>query len=183
MRQTSRQPSHETKNDLHSNVPVCAKENVIMITRRELNKAMSVAFASLFSGASANLLAQDSQTHDSTMHMPPSAPKPLIEEPLAAMPESVGSMLILNIPPHDPSSTRGFTAHQHSGPIFAYILEGNIENQVEPDPPKTYAAGDVFYEPTMHVHRALRNLSDTQPAKILIFQIAPNGKPPAIAVK
>jgi len=166
-----------------------------MITRRELNAVLGLAFTSFFSGSASELFAaqappqQDSQSpghdHDSTMamHMPPSAPKPLIEEPLAAMPDSVASLLILNIPPHNPSSTRGFTAHQHSGPVFAYILEGNIENQVEPDPPRTYAAGDVFYEPTMHVHRALRNLSDTQPAKILIFQIVPNGQPPAIAVK
>jgi hypothetical protein len=162
-----------------------------MITRRELNGVLGLAFTSLFSGSASELLAaqappqQDSQGHDSPMpmRMPPSAPKPLIEEPLAAMSDSVASMLILNIPPHNPSSTRGFTAHQHSGPVFAYILEGNIENQVEPDAPKTYAAGDVFFEPTMHVHRALRNLSETQPAKILIFQIVPNGQPPVIAVK
>jgi Cupin domain len=161
----------------------------MMITRRELNGVLGVALTSLLSGSASELFAaqappsQDSQGHETAMHMPPSAPKPLIEEPLAAMPESVASMLILNIPPHNPASTRAFQAHQHSGPVFAYILEGNIENQVEPDAPKTYAAGDVFYEPTMHVHRSLRNLSDTQPAKILVFQLAPNGQPAGIAVK
>ncbi len=160
-----------------------------MITRRELNGVLGLAFTSFFPGSARELLAaqvppqQNSQGHDSSMRMPPSAPKPLIEEPLAAMPDSVASMLILNIPPHNPSSTRGFTVHQHSGPVFAYILEGSIENQVEPDPPKTYAVGDVFYEPTMHIHRMLRNLSETEPAKILIFQFVPNGQPPAIAVK
>lgn len=161
-----------------------------MITRRELTKVMSVAFASLFSGASSKLLAvqapqqPDSQSHDSSMPaMRPPAPKPLIEETIEAMPESIASLLILNIPPQKPSSPHAFTVHQHSGPIFAYILEGNIENQVEPDPPKTYAAGDVFYEPTMHVHRMLRNLSETEPARILVFQLAPKGKPPAIVVK
>ncbi|MBZ5694897.1 MAG: cupin domain-containing protein [Acidobacteriia bacterium] len=158
-----------------------------MITRRELNKVMSLAFASLFSGASSELLAvqappqQNSQDHGAPVR--PSPPKPLIEEPLEALPESVASLLILNIPAHNPSSTRAFTGHQHSGPVFAYILEGTIENQVEPDPPKTYAAGDVFFEPTMHVHRMLRNLSETQPARILVFQIVPNGKAGAIAVK
>jgi hypothetical protein len=170
-------------------MPVYAKENPIMITRRELNGVLGLAFTSFLSGNASELLAaqappqQDSQDHDTAMHMPPSAPKPLIEEPLEALPESVASLLILNIPPHNPSSTRAFPAHQHSGPVFAYILEGNIENQVEPDAPKTYAPGDVFYEPTMHVHRALRNLSETQPAKLLIFQIVPNGKAAAISVK
>jgi quercetin dioxygenase-like cupin family protein len=185
VRQASRQTSHETCHDLHSNVPIRAKENLIMITRRELNAVLGLAFASFFSGS--ELFAaqappqQDSQGHDSSMRAP--AVPPLIQEPLEALPESVASMLILTVPPHNPSSTRAFPAHQHSGPVFAYILEGNIENQVEPDPPKTYAAGDVFFEPTMHVHRTLRNLSETQPAKILIFQIVPNGKAASIAVK
>jgi Cupin domain len=159
-----------------------------MITRRELNKAMSVAFAGLLPGVSPEVFAaqaapvqQDSQGQETPK--PRQGPKPLIEEPLEAMTESVGCMLILNIPPHSPSSTRAFPAHEHPGPVFAYILEGNIENQVEPDALKTYGPGDVFYEPTMHVHRMLRNLSDTQPAKILIFQIVPNGKPDGIAVK
>jgi quercetin dioxygenase-like cupin family protein len=159
-----------------------------MISRREMNKAMSVAFASLLSGASRKVLAaeaapaqQDSQGQAAPQ--PRGAPKPLIEEPLEALPESTGRMLILDIPPHSPTSTRKFAAHEHPGPVFAYILEGNIENQVEPEAPKKYAAGDVFYEPTMHVHRMLRNLSDTQPAKVLVFQIVPNGKPDGIMVK
>jgi len=158
-----------------------------MMTRREMNSVLGLAFTGFFSGsepvAAQAPPPQDSQGNDSPMRMPPSAPKPLIEQPLSAMPDSVASLIILTVPPHNPSSTRGFTAHQHSGPVFAYILEGNIENQVEPDAPKTYAAGDVFFEPTMHIHRALRNLSETQPAKLLIFQLVPNGRPPAIAVK
>jgi len=157
-----------------------------MITRRELNTVLGLAFTGFVSGSAAELFAaqappqQDSQGHDSSMPIP----KPLIEEPIEAMPDSVASMLILNIPPHNPSSPpRAFFKHQHTGPIFGYILEGTIETQVDPDAPKTCATGDVFYEPTMHVHRMLRNLSDTQPARILIFQIVPNGKPAAIAVK
>jgi hypothetical protein len=161
-----------------------------MITRRELNGALRLAFTALFSGNACELFAapmpqqRDSQSdeHDNDSMRPPAIPS-LLEEPLEALPESVASLLILNIPPHNPSATRAFPAHQHSGPVFAYILEGNIENQVEPDAPRTYAPGDVFYEPTMHVHRNLRNLSDTEPAKLLIFQIVPNGKPAGIAVK
>jgi hypothetical protein len=162
-----------------------------MITRRELNGVLGLAFTGFFSSSTEKPFPaqappqQGSQGHDSSMpmQMPPATPKPLIEEPLAPMPDSVASLLILNIPPHDPASTRPFPKHQHTGPIFGYILEGNIETQVDPDPPKTYATGDVFYEPTMHVHRMLRNLSDSQSARILIFQLVPNGQPPAISVK
>lgn len=66
--------------------------------------------------------------------------------------------------------------HRHTGPVFAYVLEGTIQNQVDPEPLKTYHAGDIFYEPTMHVHRALTNLSKSKPAKILVFEIGEKGK-------
>jgi len=156
-----------------------------MMTRRELNAVLGVAFTGLISGSASELFAAQAPPAQGSRESSArtSAQKPLIEEPLEALPESVGRMLILNIPPRDPSSTRAFPAHEHPGPVFAYILEGNIENQVEPEPPKRYAAGDVFYEPTMHVHRILRNLSETQPAKVLVFQIVPKGKPGAIPVK
>jgi hypothetical protein len=36
---------------------------------------------------------------------------------------------------------------------------------------------------SMHIHRTLRNRSETQSAKLLIFQLAPNGQPAAIRVK
>jgi len=36
-----------------------------------------------------------------------------------------------------------------------------------PDLPKIYNAGDFFYEAPMQVHRLLRNLSQTEPAKLL----------------
>jgi quercetin dioxygenase-like cupin family protein len=66
--------------------------------------------------------------------------------------------------------------HRHTGPVFAYVLEGTIQNQVDPEPLRTYHAGDIFYEPTMHVHRALTNLSKTNAAKILVFEIGEKGK-------
>ena len=74
-------------------------------------------------------------------------------------------------------------AHQHPGPVFAYIAKGEIENQVDPDPPKVYRAGDVFYEPPMHAHRLFRNMSQTEPAEVLIFQVAEKGQPVAMAVE
>jgi quercetin dioxygenase-like cupin family protein len=70
-------------------------------------------------------------------------------------------------------------AHQHSGPIFAFILKGDIESQVDPDPSKIYHPGDVFFEPPMHAHRLLRNLSGTESAEMLIFQVGESGKPRA----
>jgi quercetin dioxygenase-like cupin family protein len=67
--------------------------------------------------------------------------------------------------------------HTHAGPVFAYISQGEIENQVEPDPPQIYKPGGYFYEAPLHVHRFLRNLSQTEPARLIIFQAGSTGRP------
>ena len=104
--------------------------------------------------------------------------KQLMQEPLGDTLDPKVSVVLL---PMAGGRTAG--AHTHPGPVFAYILEGNIENQVEPDPPKIYHAGDFFYEAPMHVHRLMRNLSDTEPAKVVVFQVGATGNPnPAVKV-
>ena len=154
-----------------------------MMTRRELSAALGATFATLVAGGAKSLSAAAlpaQHDHPPAGAAPSSPNQTLMTQPLEALPESDGEMIILNIPPgFAPSSM----AHQHPGPVFAYILEGEIENTVDPDPPKTYKVGDTFFEPTMHVHRSLRNLSTTQPAKVLVFLIVPKGKPAAIPVK
>lgn len=94
-----------------------------------------------------------------------------MQEPLAETPNAQVTVITLTVAPGANSSP-----HRHTGPVFAYILEGEIENQVDPNPPQRYKPGDFFYEPQMHVHRSLRNLSSTQPAKLLIFEVGEKGK-------
>ncbi len=72
---------------------------------------------------------------------------------------------------HASSGANWFRATPHAGAVLRpYVLEGDIENQIEPDKPKTYHAGGHFHERPMQVHRVFRNLSQTAPAKVLIFQ-------------
>lgn len=99
--------------------------------------------------------------------------------------ESLPNISVVSIPvgpapavPRDPGP-----GHTHPGPVFAYILQGTIENQVEPDPPYIYAAGDYFQEVPMHVHRFLRNLSTTEPAKLIIFQEGSDNRKAAPGIK
>ncbi len=92
--------------------------------------------------------------------------------PLGDIPDPEVTVITLTVAPGSVSPP-----HRHIGPVFAYILEGSIENQVDPESPKTYHAGDCFYEPAMHVHRMLRNLSSSKPAKLLIFEVGQKGKP------
>ncbi len=159
-----------------------------MITRREMNAAFCTSLIALLSGAGAALRADAAVPGQNAQQNAPSGAArrfpPLLQESIGDIGDAEASMLILNIAPKPPGGGHGpFTAHKHSGPVFAYVLEGSVENQVEPEEPKTYNVGDFWYEPAMHVHRSLRNLSDTQQARILIFQVLPKGKPPAYPVQ
>jgi quercetin dioxygenase-like cupin family protein len=60
--------------------------------------------------------------------------------------------------------------HTHPGPVFVYILQGQVESQIEPDPPAIYTPGEFFYEAPGRVHRFLRNASKTEPYMLLTFQ-------------
>ncbi len=74
----------------------------------------------------------------------------------------------------------GYTdPHRHPGPLFAYVLEGSVQSEVDPDQkdPQTYSKGQMWYEPPMHLHRVSRNPSSTEPARILVYMITEPGKP------
>jgi hypothetical protein len=61
-----------------------------------------------------------------------------------------------------------------SGAVRA--TQGEIENQVEPDPPGIYKPGGFFYEAPRHVHMIMRNLGP-ESARLIIFQAGRTGVP------
>jgi len=135
------------------------------MTTRGTNYTVTFALAALCLGTAVSFLrAQTPPVR------PASASKVLIDEPLGEVGQKV-TMTSLPVP-------KGITVaeHSHQGPVFAYILEGNIENQVDPEPSKIYHPGDFFHEPAMHVHRLLRNLSSTEPARLITFTVGETGK-------
>jgi quercetin dioxygenase-like cupin family protein len=109
-----------------------------------------------------------------TAALPPGV-KPLLQQPLADLTNQEVSVIRII---RDPGSVS--SAHQHPGSVFAYLLKGEVESQVDPDPPKVYRSGDVFYEPPMHVHRFYRVLSKMEPAELLVFFVHKIGVPFAV---
>ena len=147
-----------------------------MINRRDAGKMLLAAAAAMMAG-SENANGQD---NSATQTQPPAQPpnsgssvgvNDLIREPLAPMQDSEVTMLTLTLAPGSNSHP-----HRHTGPVFAYILEGSIENQVDPGEARNYHRGDFFYEPPMHTHRQMRNLSATEPARVLVVEIGEKGK-------
>jgi quercetin dioxygenase-like cupin family protein len=151
-----------------------------MMTRREMSTVLGASVAALIAGTVAALRAdaatpqQDAQEHGANANGPRGV-TPLMTQSIGDVGDADASMLILTLQPKHTS-----TPHRHSGPVFAYVLEGHVENQVDPEEPKKYSAGDYWYEPAMHVHRAFTNLSDTEQAKVLVFMLTPKGKPTAL---
>ena len=68
-------------------------------------------------------------------------------------------------------------AHRHEADVFAYVLKGNVINQVKGSKPETVHAGGVFYESPTEVHIASRNASQTEPAELLVFFVKKIGAP------
>ena len=68
-------------------------------------------------------------------------------------------------------------AHRHPWITLVYVLEGEIESQVEDGPVTTYSPGQMFMETPNQLHRVSRNASKTKPAKFLAILLAEKGKP------
>jgi len=75
------------------------------------------------------------------------------------VPEGAEAMTVrLDLPPGDPGSP----PHRHSGPVFGYMLEGEMIFELEGEPERVIRAGDVFWEPGGDVihYQAANNLTD-----------------------
>jgi quercetin dioxygenase-like cupin family protein len=63
--------------------------------------------------------------------------------------------------------------HRHPGPIFGYVLEGELELALGREPIKTLKAGETFYEPTGILHRVSRNPSARNKTRVLAVILHP----------
>ena len=68
-------------------------------------------------------------------------------------------------------------AHRHPGHAFVYVLEGSVEMQMEGGELHTLKPGDTFYENPKHTHAVGRNVSKTEPAKLLVFFVTDQNVP------
>ena len=67
--------------------------------------------------------------------------------------------------------------HRHHAHVFVYVIEGQIQMQVEGGELMTLGPGEMFYETPDDVHTVSRNASDTEPARILVHLIKTIGAP------
>lgn len=83
-----------------------------------------------------------------------------------------GAMLTVTFEPGQES-----IPHVHPGSVFAYVLEGEIESQMEGEKPVRYKAGQSWYEMPKQPHVMARNVSDSKPAKLLVVLMGDEKEP------
>src|SRR3954462_5998134 len=96
----------------------------------------------------------------------------LLSKDLTNLPGKEGLMLIVDYPPgsSDP-------IHRHNAHGFIYVLEGSIVMQVRDGKEVTLTPGQTFYEGPGDVHVVGRNVSQTKPAKFVVFFVKDKGAP------
>ena len=80
----------------------------------------------------------------------------------------------LDLPPGDP----GTPPHRHSGPVFGYVLEGEIVFELEGEPERVIRAGEAFWEPGGDVihYQAGNNLA-TAWSRFVVVMLGVAGQP------
>jgi quercetin dioxygenase-like cupin family protein len=97
---------------------------------------------------------------------------PLLSKDLTDFPGKEGLMITVEYPPgaSDP-------IHRHNAHAFVYVLQGSIVMQVRGGKEVTLTPGQTFYEGPSDVHVVGRNVSQTKPAKFVVFLVKDKGAP------
>lgn len=66
--------------------------------------------------------------------------------------------------------------HSHPGQEFVFVLEGELILEPDQGSSETHTAGNMYVRPAQEIHSA-RNVSDTNPAKVLILMVTDSGQP------
>ena len=84
-----------------------------------------------------------------------------------AIPNIPGKSLVAVVVDYAPGGASHPHTHAKSAFIYAYVVSGAVESQVNDGSKQVYHAGQSFYElPGAH-HAVSRNASATEPAKLL----------------
>jgi quercetin dioxygenase-like cupin family protein len=92
-----------------------------------------------------------------------------------AIPNIPGKSLIAVVVDYAPGGASPSHTHAKSAFIFAYVLSGEIESQVNDGPMKVFRAGESFHEAPGDRHSVSRNASTTEPAKLLAVFVVDTG--------
>jgi len=88
-----------------------------------------------------------------------------------AIPDIPGKSLTVNEVLYAPGEATPSHTHAKSAFIVAYVVSGAIESKVNDGEARVYHAGESWTEPGGAVHSICRNVSTTEPAKLLVINV------------
>jgi quercetin dioxygenase-like cupin family protein len=96
-----------------------------------------------------------------------------------AMPFDLGRPDVMFMTIELEPGSAGSAPHRHSGPVFAYLIEGELIFELEGDPERVIKAGEAFWEPGGDVvhWQAANNLADRH-TKFLAVMLCQAGRDP-----
>jgi quercetin dioxygenase-like cupin family protein len=62
-------------------------------------------------------------------------------------PPAPGGQHVMTVQVKLPPGSPGTPPHRHSGPVFGYMIEGEMVFELEGEPPRVIHAGEAFHEP------------------------------------
>nr|WP_043462199.1 cupin domain-containing protein [Azohydromonas australica] len=84
-----------------------------------------------------------------------------------ALPNVPGKSLVSVVVEYGPGAASRPHTHAKSAFIYAYVLSGVVETQVDGEAPRIVRAGESFHEVPGAHHTVSRNASATEPARLL----------------
>jgi quercetin dioxygenase-like cupin family protein len=127
------------------------------------------AVAALIAGCGAS--AADPQTDTASADTTETL-TPLYEQVLPNVADKTFTSVIVTFPP----AARA-VPHRHGDAfVYAYVLEGTVNSQLEGEQAHVYRQGENWSEPPGAHHLATENASATEPAKLLVVFIATTGE-------
>lgn len=92
------------------------------------------------------------------------------------IPNIAGKSLVALIVDYAPGGASTSHVHAKSAFVFAYVLSGEIESQVNDGPKRIYRAGESFHETPGSRHPVSRNASKSKPARLLAVFVVDSGE-------
>ena len=122
----------------------------------------------LMGGCAAMALAGAAQAQSSVTNV--------LAEPVAIAPGFDAHMIVVNVPPagEGPLTTAGQAGHRHPASTYAYVSKGAVVSRLGDGPEKRFETGQGWSETPNQPH-FLVNASRTEPAQLIVVQIAKSG--------
>jgi quercetin dioxygenase-like cupin family protein len=133
--------------------------------------AMATLVAIPACGSAHKPAATPSPTATTAAQPPAESLTPLLEQALPNVQGKTFTSAIVDFPP----SARA-VPHRHGDAfVYAYVLEGNVNSQLDDGPARTYRTGENWVEQPGAHHVMTENASQTEPAKLLVVFISTTG--------